>query len=75
MSNILQFIRSETAFDPETLSVLGTVYDRACTGYCTGPSDLACEGMAARIITAAMQGERDADKLLQIALRGIGLPR
>jgi hypothetical protein len=71
MSNILQFIRPETAFDPETLAILGDVYDRACRRYCPARSAAVCEVMADRIIGAAMKGKRDPEKLWQVAVRAI----
>jgi hypothetical protein len=69
MSNILQFIRPSTTFDPDTLVILGDVYDRACADFCTAWPGEVCEAMAERIIAAAMRGERDPDKLRQIATR------
>jgi hypothetical protein len=71
MSKILQFIRPETAFDPEILAMLGDVYDRACSRYCRAKSAAVCEVMADRIIIAARGGERDPEKLWQVAVRGI----
>jgi hypothetical protein len=71
MSDISQFILPGTAFDPGTLLILGDVYDRACARFCAGRSDLKCGPMAQRIIAAAMNGERDPDKLWRIAIRGV----
>jgi hypothetical protein len=71
MSNILQFLKPNVTFDPDTLLILGDVYDRACTRLCTGPLDSVCEVMASRIISAAMKGERDPGKLWEIAVRPI----
>jgi hypothetical protein len=68
MSNILKFIQQNTTFDPDTLLLLGDVYDRACDQSCTGRLDTACEGMASRIVDAALNGERDRDRLWQIAV-------
>jgi hypothetical protein len=33
MSNIPRFIRPSSSFDPDTLTILGDVYDRACTRF------------------------------------------
>jgi hypothetical protein len=72
MTNILQFIRPDTAFDPETLAILGAAFDRARAElHDTGQPELVCEIMASRIIAAAMKGERDPDRLCKIATRGI----
>ncbi len=74
MSNILKFIRPDSAFDPDTLTILGDVYDRACARFCSCQPSLACDEMANKIFVAAMNGERDPDILWQIAVRGIKLP-
>ncbi len=75
MSSIVKFIRANSTFDPDTLTVLGDVYDRACSSFCGCKTSPACEAMANRIFAAAMKGERDPDKLWQIAVRGISPPR
>jgi hypothetical protein len=54
MSSILKFIRADSTFDPDTLTVLGDVYDRACSSFCSCRSSLACDEMANRIFVAAM---------------------
>jgi hypothetical protein len=74
MSNILKFIRPDSAFDPDTLTILGDVYDRACARLCGCQSSPACDEMANKIFVAAMHGERDPDILWQIAVRGIKPP-
>jgi hypothetical protein len=71
MSNVLKFIRPNSAFDPDTLTILGDVYDRACGRFCSCEPSPTCDEMADRIFAAAMNGERDPDKLWQIAGRGI----
>jgi hypothetical protein len=73
MSSIQKFIRPNSAFDPDTLTILGDVYDRACTRYCSRQPSPTCEAMADRIFVAAMNGERDPDRLWQAAVRGIDL--
>lgn len=74
MSSILKFIRANATFDPDTLTVLGDVYDRACFSFCSCQSSPACDEMANKIFTAAMNGERDPDRLWQIAVRGMNPP-
>ena len=58
------------SLDPETVAVLGDLYDRASARYCGGPADQICEAMADKLISAAMKGERNPDTLWQIAVRG-----
>ena len=74
MSNILRFIRLHSDFDPDTLTILGDVYDRACDRFCGCQPSPACDEMANRIFAAAMNGERNPDILWQIAVRGIKPP-
>jgi len=75
MSNILQFIRPTSSFDPETLIVLGSAYDRARRSLGNSTSvETAQEIIASRIIDAAMNGERDPDILCQIAVHGFRPP-
>lgn len=71
MTNVSKFIRPNVHFDPETLTVLGDVYDRACANYCGCDISVVCDSMADRIFVAAMRGERDPDKLWKIAVRGL----
>jgi hypothetical protein len=71
MSNVLKFIRANSNFDPNTLTVLGDVYDRACSSFCSSKSGRTCDAMADRIFVAAMNGELDPDRLWQIAVRGL----
>lgn len=71
MSSIIRFIRPDSTFDPDTLTILGDVYDRACANLCGCRVSAACEAMANRIFMAAMTGERDPDRLWQIAVRGL----
>lgn len=75
MADVLQFVRPTAAFDPETLLVLGGAFDRArtCLRDTEQPATV-YEVMAGRIIAAAMNGERDPDKLCRAAVRGICLP-
>jgi hypothetical protein len=70
MSSILKFTRPGATFDPDTLTVLGDVYDRACARFCSRKVSPDCDAMAERIFAAAMNGERDPDRLWRIAVRG-----
>lgn len=74
MAQILKFIRpQEHSFDPETLLVLGAAYDQAVASlHDKGQPDAVCEIIAGRIVASAMKGERDPQRLSQLALRGIG---
>jgi hypothetical protein len=75
MPNILQFVRPTSAFDPDTLMLLGSAFDRARSSLENMThSDAVHEMMAGRIFDAAMRGERDPDKLCRIALRGFYAP-
>jgi hypothetical protein len=74
MSSILKFTRPNSAFDPDTLTVLGDVYHRACARFCSCRSSPACDEMADRILAAATNGERDPDRLWQIAVREMNPP-
>ena len=69
MSSIEKFIRPSSSFDPDTLTILGDVYDRVCAQFCSCRQSPACDAMADRIFAAAMAGEKDPDKLWQIAVR------
>lgn len=72
MAQILKFIPRDSSFDPETLTLLGTAYDRAIASLRDkGQPESVYEIMAQRIIASATKGERDPDKLTRIALRGI----
>ena len=70
MSSILKLIRPNSIFDPDTLTILGDVYDRACAEHCSQHPSQTCDAMADRIFAAAKDGERDPDKLRLAALRG-----
>jgi hypothetical protein len=71
MTNVSRFIRPDSHFDPETLTVLGDVYDRACANYCGCKVSATCDEMANRIFIAAMTGERNPERLMAIATRGL----
>ena len=68
MAQILQFIRQNDAFDPETTALLGAVYDSAIAKI-NGQAELEVVGelVARRIITMASIGERDPERLRKAA--------
>ena len=75
MSSVLKFIRGNATFDPDTLTVLGDVYDRACSSFCSRKQSSVCDEMANKIFAAATNGERDPDRLWEAAVRGMNPPR
>ena len=56
------------AFDPETIRLMGSAYEKATVGL-DEISDR--EIVAKRIIEAASRGERDLDKLVAYAVAGL----
>lgn len=68
MASILSFVKSrDESFDPETVRLMGEVFDAACKALSPAPDDR--EAIATRIFNAAAGGERDPERLLQAALR------
>lgn len=75
VGEILQFIRPENAFDPETMAILVDAYDRAIAQlHDRGQPDIVREVIARRIIELAGRGKRDAMALCDAALTAIGIP-
>jgi hypothetical protein len=73
MSQILKFLPVDNFFDAETMTAFGVAYDLAMAKVHDGKQPgVVCEFIAQRIMTAAKKGERDPEKLCQLALRGIG---
>ncbi len=61
-----------TAFDPETVKLLGDAYDKARKSlHDNGQPHIVNEVIAERIISLAKQGERDSDSLCNRALTAI----
>lgn len=76
MAEILQFIRPDNSFDPETLTILAAAYDKAVAGiHDRDQSKVVREVVAKRIIALAMKGERDPERLCQSALAAVGLDK
>jgi hypothetical protein len=64
----------QNAFDPETVKTLCEAYDKACKRlHDTGQPYLVSEVIAQRIIATAKRGERDPERLCEVALKA--LPR
>lgn len=73
MAHISEFIVQDDAFDPETVSLLGTAYDSAISKLDGQAASEAVREVVARcIIASASMGERDPDRLREAALAAIG---
>jgi hypothetical protein len=73
MASILPFIRARGDFDDETTRLMGEAFDTArasLDGY--DEPELFYEIIAARIIEAAMKGERDPIRLRDAGLAALG---
>lgn len=76
MADILRFPRLiNGSLDADTTSLLGGVFDAAMSSVESRQPDIVREAVASRIITLALRGERDPDRLRAAALHGLGLPR
>jgi hypothetical protein len=62
------------AFEPEATRLLGQAYDLACRGlHDKGQPDIIREMIAERIISLAVKGQRDPQKLSEAALKSLGI--
>ena len=59
------------AFDPETVRVLSQAYETAVRLVGKGQPPLVLEAIAKRIIESAGSGERDPQKMVDHAIRGV----
>ena len=59
------------AFEPETTEVMGRAYEAARLRLGASQPATVLETVAKRIIEAARKGERDPDRLIALALRGL----
>ena len=66
--SVRQFTHLSNVLDPDTLTVIAYVYDRACSELCSCRTSAACDAMSNRLIEAAMKGERDPDNLWRVAV-------
>jgi hypothetical protein len=73
MPTIVHYLKQPAAFEPETLAVMGVAYDSALRAFPTSAPKNVREVIATRIIDGARAGERDPDKLCQIALSALHL--
>jgi hypothetical protein len=69
-----RFSSLPTAFDPETVSVMGEAYERAMRSVRQSEPDAIREFIAAHIVSQATVGERDPQKLCDQALAAASLP-
>jgi hypothetical protein len=76
VASILPFLRAERHFDDEATRLMGKAFDAACESLDdTGQPIIVREALARRIIEAAKRGERDPDRLRDIALAALGYDR
>ncbi|HZO45861.1 MAG TPA: hypothetical protein VFB68_08205 [Xanthobacteraceae bacterium] len=59
------------AFDPEVIALLIEIYETAVTRVGKGQPLPVLEAMATRIIETAVHGERDPQKMVAYAIRGV----
>jgi hypothetical protein len=72
MGDILRFTRHiGGSLEPEVTSVLGNVFDDAMSSIQGCQPDAVKEVIAVRIMTLALLGERNPDRLRAAALRGV----
>jgi hypothetical protein len=67
-------IVENAVFRPPLLELMGDAFDTARGLLSVVPSKIAQEAMANRIIQAAHEGERDIERLRQVALTGMSVP-
>jgi hypothetical protein len=63
---------ADAALGPARTRVIGEAFDRAIGLLDIVPLKIVQEVMASRIIKAAQRGERDVDRLVEVALAGTG---
>ncbi len=72
MAQIIRFIQPDNSFDPETIALLGSVYDEAIAElHDRGDPEVVREVIAKRIIHLAAKGERDPIRLQRGALAAL----
>lgn len=72
MSYVIPLFR-QAGFDPETIDILARAFEKARRSlHDTGQPAIVQEIIAARLIAAAKTGERNADKLCELALTALG---
>ena len=74
MAAILPFLKSQPAFDPETLQTMSKAFDDVCEALRLKPSETkGREAVAKKIIEMARQGEQDPARLCERVLRAAGI--
>jgi len=72
MAQILRFIQPDNSFDPETIALLGSIYDEAIAELDERADlEIVREVIAKRIIHLAQKGERDPIRLRRVALAAL----
>jgi hypothetical protein len=75
MGEVLRFIPRDIKFDPETVAMLGTAFDKTIAALHDGRQpEIVRETIAKRIIALAAKGERNPDRLCEATLAAIGRP-
>ena len=70
---IRQFLGKDAAFEPEDLKAMSGAFSRACAKLKLSEThDALVEMVACRIIRAALGGERDPERLCDLAVEGDG---
>jgi hypothetical protein len=73
MAGITSFI-DDTAFSPEVTQIMGAAYEKATKGlHDRGQPAVVQEIIAKRIIDLARYGERDPQKIANMALQSLGI--
>lgn len=64
----------DIVFDPETIKAITTAYERACSELqLVDRNDLLTELVAKTIISVAETGERDPERIRQMAMEKLGM--
>ena len=74
MTSILPFIRERTDFDDEATRRMGEAFDAASRTMRDQP-EIIKEMIAKKIIEAVNKGERDPNRLCDVALGDLGIKR
>ena len=70
---IRQFLGKHAAFEPDDLKAMSEAFSRACARLkLSMTQDALVEMVARRIIRAALSGERDPERLCELAVQGDG---
>jgi len=76
VAEIVQFVRHEHSFDATATEALARAYENATASLGQSPGTATIrEIIARRIIAAAMKGERDPDRLSEVALAALARTR